>query len=555
MKIFERHTFFLGKRTSRRNAILISRLVFILLSLVVLNSILFNYLMHFENRHYSLATCIYWTVTNMSTLGLGDITFQSDPGRLFNVYVAVSGLAFILILVPFTFVKLFQSTERIHRELHRNIKDHVILTNYDHVSQTLIRKLKQFNVPYVLLVPDLKEAAELTDKGFNIVSADLDDRETYRKVQINQSAGVVLTGNHFVNTSATYAIRQVTKEIPIVSTADSDSAEEVLLSSGATNVIKLGEMMGKSLARRITAGDALAHDIEFFDKLKIAEATVKGTPLANKTLRESNLRELAGVSVVGIWNEGKFSLAKADTKISERSVLVLAGSPEQIDMYNEMFCIYNVASGPVLVIGGGKVGRAVGKILDEREIDYKLIEKDVKLAVSDKYITGDASDKDLLLHSGLMTSPAVAITTEDDNMNIFLTTLIRKFRPDIQIISRGKLDRTVELLYRAGCDFVMSYASMGANSIFNLLKKGNILMIAEGVDVFKVDVPRTLAGLTIRESSVREKSGCSIVALASDDSIKINPNPSTLIEDGQSIILIGNFDAETKFFEQFVDKN
>lgn len=555
MKIFERRTFSLGKRTSRRNAILISRLVIVLLLLLAGNSILFRYLINLENEDYSWITCLYWTVTNMSTLGLGDITFQSDLGRLFNIFVTVSGLAFILVLVPFTLVKLFQSTERIHRELPRTVKDHVIITNFDHVSQTLIRKLKQFKVPYVLLIPDLKEAAELTDKGFNIVSADLDDRETYRKVQINQSAGVVLTGNHFINTSTTYAIRQVTKEIPVVSTADSDSAEEVLLSSGATNVIKLGEMMGKSLARRITAGDALAHDIEFFDKLKIAEATVKGTPLANKTLRESKLRELAGVSVVGIWNEGKFSLAKAETKISERSVLVLAGSPEQIDMYNEMFCIYNVASGPVLVIGGGKVGRAVGKILDEREIDYKLIEKDVKLAVSDKYITGDASDKELLLRSGLMSSPAVAITTEDDNMNIFLTTLIRKFRPDIQIISRGKLDRTVELLYRAGCDFVMSYASMGANSIFNLLKKGNILMIAEGVDVFKVDVPRSLAGLTIRESSVREKSGCSIVALASDDSIKINPNPSTLIEEGQSIILIGNFDAETKFFEQFVNRN
>jgi len=320
-------------------------------------------------------------------------------------------------------------------------------------------------------------------------------------------------------------------------------------------VIKLGEMMGGSLARRITAGDALAHDIGFFDKLKIAEATVKGTPLANKTLKESKLREVAGVSVVGIWNEGKFSLAKADTKISNRSVLVLAGSQEQIDMYNEIFCIYNAASGPVLVIGGGKVGSAVGKTLEERELDYKIIEKDVKLVISEKYITGDASDKELLLRSGLMTSPAVAITTDDDSMNIFLTTLIRKFRPDIQIISRGKLDRTVELLYGAGCDFVMSYASMGANSIFNLLQKGNILMIAEGVDIFRVDVPRKLSGKTISESSVREKSGCSIVALALKDDIKINPDPSMLIEEGQSIILIGNVEAETKFFNQFIEKD
>lgn len=555
MKIINRYTFFFGKRTSRRNAILISRLVFILFLLVVVNSILFNYLMHVENRDYSWVTCIYWTITNMSTLGLGDITFQSDLGRIFNVFVLLSGLAFIIALVPFTFVKLFQSTERIHRELSPTIKDHVILTHYDHVTQALIRKLKQFNVPYVLLVPDLKEAVELTDKGLNIVSGELDDLETYKKIQVNQSVGVVLTGNHFINTSATYAIRQVSSKIPIVSTADSDSAEEVLLSSGATNVIKLGEMMGGSLARRITAGDALAHDIGFFDKLKIAEATVKGTPLANKTLKESKLREVAGVSVVGIWNEGKFSLAKADTKISNRSVLVLAGSQEQIDMYNEIFCIYNAASGPVLVIGGGKVGSAVGKTLEERELDYKIIEKDVKLVISEKYITGDASDKELLLRSGLMTSPAVAITTDDDSMNIFLTTLIRKFRPDIQIISRGKLDRTVELLYGAGCDFVMSYASMGANSIFNLLQKGNILMIAEGVDIFRVDVPRKLSGKTISESSVREKSGCSIVALALKDDIKINPDPSMLIEEGQSIILIGNVEAETKFFNQFIEKD
>jgi len=95
---------------------------------------------------------------------------------------------------------------------------------------------------------------------------------------------------------------------------------------------------------------------------------------------------------------------------------------------------------------------------------------------------------------------------------------------------------------------------MGANSIFNLLKKGNILMIAEGVDVFRVDVPKKLYGKTISQSTVREKSGCSIIAVASGDDIKINPEPSTLMEEGQSIILIGNVEAETKFFDQFVDK-
>ena len=553
MRIINPRTYTLHKWTSRRNTILISRLVAVLILLLIADSIIFNYLMHLENRDYSWATCFYWTVTNMSTLGLGDITFQSDIGRLFNVFVNVSGLLFILILVPFTLIKLFQSTERIHRELPRTIRDHVILTNFDHVSQTLIKKLTQYKSAYVLLVPDLAQASELMDKGFNVVSGDLDDEITYKKIQINQSTGAVLTGNHFTNTSTTYAIRQVSSKTQIISTADSESAEEVLLTSGASNVIKLGEMMGRLLARRITAGDALAHDIGFFENLKIAEATVKGTPLVNKTLRISNLRELAGVSVVGIWDKGKFSIARGDSIITDRSVLVLAGSQEQIDLYNEMFCIYNVSIGQVLIIGGGRVGKSLGDTLEERELDYKIIEKNPGKAVNDKYIVGDASDKELLIKSGLMNSPAVAITTEDDSMNIFLTTLIRKLRPDIQIISRCTLDKTVELLYGAGCDFVMSFATMGANSIFNLLKKGNILMVAEGVDVFKVDVPAKLSGKKISESTVREKSGCSIIALASGDDIKINPEPSTRMDKGQSIILIGNVESENKFFAQFIE--
>ena len=552
MKIINYNKYQKHKRTSRRNSILITRLAVVLSLLVAGNSIIFHYLMMSENRDYSWITSFYWTATNMSTLGLGDITFQSDIGRLFNIFVSTSGLAYILIFVPFTFLKLFQSTERIHRELTGKIRDHVILTEFDHVTQSLIRILEQYNVPYVLLIPNLTEALELMDKGFNVVFGDLDDEETYKKVQIEHSAGAVLTSNHFVNTTATYAIRNVSQYLPIISTADSESAAEVLLNSGSSNVVRLNDMMGKLLARRITAGDALAHEVGSFENLKIAEASVKGTPLVNKTLRETGLRELAGVSVVGIWEKGNFFVPNAGTKISEHSILVLAGSQVQIDLYNEMFCIYNLSSGQVFIIGGGEVGLSLSETLIENEIDYKIIETDPAKSTSDKIFVGDAAEKEMLINAGIMKSPAVVITTGDDNKNIFLTTLIRKLRPDIQIISRSNLDRTVEVLYRAGCDFVLSYASMGANSIFNLLKKGDILMITEGVDIFRVSVPKKLSGKKINESTVREKSGCSIIGITSGKDIKINPDPKTTMEIGQSIVLIGNVEAETKFFTEFV---
>jgi voltage-gated potassium channel len=43
--------------------------------------------MAWEGRSYSWVTGFYWTLTVMSTLGFGDITFHSDLGRLFSMVV------------------------------------------------------------------------------------------------------------------------------------------------------------------------------------------------------------------------------------------------------------------------------------------------------------------------------------------------------------------------------------------------------------------------------------------------------------------------------------
>ena len=43
----------------------------------------------------------------MTTLGFGDITFTSDTGRLFSMVVLLSGVVFLLVMLPFLFIRLF----------------------------------------------------------------------------------------------------------------------------------------------------------------------------------------------------------------------------------------------------------------------------------------------------------------------------------------------------------------------------------------------------------------------------------------------------------------
>jgi len=185
-------------------------------------------------------------------------------------------------------------------------------------------------------------------------------------------------------------------------------------------------------------------------------------------------------------------------------------------------------------------------------MDYRIIEQlPERIQDPEKYILGNAADGEILRQAGLMDAPAVVMTTHDDDVNIYLTLYCRHLRPEIQIISRATLERNVATLHRAGADFVMSYASMGANTMVNLLRRGSILMVTEGLDVFKVPVPRALVGKTLTNLGLRRLIGCNVIALTAEGTMQINPDPSTPLPAHADLILIGTTEAEKRFLQRY----
>ena len=106
-------------------------------------------------------------------------------------------------------------------------------------------------------------------------------------------------------------------------------------------------------------------------------------------------------------------------------------------------------------------------------------------------------------------------------------------------------------LQRAGADIVMSYASMAASTVMNWLKRSTVLMVTEGLDLFKVKVPAELAGKTIRESEIRENTDCSLVAIITARGMEIVPHPEETIPADADILLIGSIEAEERFLEHY----
>ena len=546
----------------KANIGLFLKYLLVIVALISAYSIIFHYIMALEGQDHSWITGLYWTMVVMSTLGFGDITFISDLGRLFSVLVLLSGVILLLILLPFIFIKFFfapwmeaQARSRTPHELPFDTRNHVIITNYDPVTEALIEKLEGYKKYYVVIVGELQRALELYDKNIRVAVGNIDDPATYAKMRIQNASLVVATNSDQMNTNIVLTIREDNEYIPIISTAEAHHSLDILQLAGSSRVLQLYDLLGSSLANWTIAGDCRSKVIGRYQGLVIAQSPVIGTPLVGQTLTQNKLRETFGLTVVGIWERGKFIIPRPDTPIERTSVLVLAGSEPSLASYDDVYSFYHIcktAGDPVIIVGGGRVGRAIAARFQEMDIPYLIIEKSRRKNEKDShFIFGDAADIHTLEEAWFTKAPAALITSHDDATNIYLTKYLRSLRPDMQILSRASEDRNVSTLHRAGADFVMSYASLGADAIFNYLRNEETMLLSEGLNFFHLQAPKHLIGKTLAESGIREKTGCTVIAIQNKNATSVNPDPSIQIGRDDELILIGTYDAENSFLREY----
>lgn len=545
--------------TSRRNLRLVAWLLAALVALITVYSVVFHVLMANEGRQHSWATGFYWTLTVMSTLGFGDITFESDAGRLFSVLVLTTGALFILVLLPFVFIQFvflpwvaWRDANRAPHQLPADTRGHIVLLGRSAVTDSTIRRANEAHIPYVLIEPDPREAVALFDQGYRVMIGDPDSPRTYEAARLEHAALVATTLADTTNTNIAFTARAISADVPIVATAASPASVDILELAGCTQVLQLGELLGHAVARRVLGRDGRTQVIGEFDNLRIAEATVAHRDLVGKTLAEADVRERTNVHMVGTWERGAYQVAGPTTRMEAGGALILAGSAEQLAAFDDAYGITGRPSSPVVVLGAGRVGRAAGRVLGKAGFPWKIVEQRAERIRDDEhYVHGDAADLEVLYRAGLREAAAVLITTHDDDVNVYLTIYCRRLRPDIQIISRANLDRNVDTLHRAGADAVLSYASLGASSIWNALGINDTLVLSEGLEVFRTPVPASLANRSLAESAIRQRTGCTVVAIkAADGAMAINPGvDEPLPVDGELIVI-----ADPRSQHAFLDR-
>jgi voltage-gated potassium channel len=557
--------YLVSDRTARANLGSLLKYVAALTVLVCIYAVIFHLIkLHIENEQHSWVTGFYWTLVVMTTLGFGDITFTSDIGRVFSIIVLLSGVVLLLVMLPFLFISLFYAPWlearvrlRAPREVRAGTTGHVIITEYDPVAAGLIERLRSEDIRYFIVEPDPARAAKFVGEGIAVVTGENDSSETYERLRAPDARLLLANCEDTTNTNITITAREIAPDLPIVAIVEEEDSIDILQLSGATTVLPLKEQLGEYLANRVDTGSSEAHVIGSYRGLQIAELPAHDTPFEGRTVRETRLREKTGLNVVGLWERGRLKPAHPDLTIGPNGVLVMAGTESQVNGLRQL-----LPSGPrheampVLIIGAGKVGQAAARALHRDGIAVHGIDRhESALAPMAPFCTatfaGDAADRQLLDRAGIDKAGSVLLTTNDDAVNIYLAVYCRKLNPELRIVSRITHERNVEAIHRAGADFVLSYTTLGIEAIMSVLRGYQLVVLGEGVELFSIPVPGSLAGKRLADSGIGSRTGMSVVALEHGSTLTTTLTRETPLPTGGTLLMLGSLDQRRAFAEAF----
>ena len=136
-------------------------------------------------------------------------------------------------------------------------------------------------------------------------------------------------------------------------------------------------------------------------------------------------------------------------------------------------------------------------------------------------------------------------------MNVYLTVYCRRLNPDARILTRVTHQRNVEAIQRAGADFVLSYASLGVQTVYSIAQGRELVVLGEGVNLFYVPLPPSLADKTLADTGIGSLTGLNVIGVQKDGRFVMNLTADQRLFEGSTLVALGSAEQRERFSAVF----
>ena len=293
-----------------------------------------------------------------------------------------------------------------------------------------------------------------------------------------------------------------------------------------------------------------ALDVEDFasGKVRLFETKVtRHSPLANISLKDLEMPKaiLAGM----IFRDHRMIIPHGDDCLLPHDNAYFIGDPAEIEKFSETFVHRDARKlEHVMIIGAGRTGRFLAKMLDDADVAVKIIDTNrerSRLAAealeNGLAICGDGTDIDLLTEEGVADADAVVCLTEDDKLNLMLALLAKHLgaKKTVVRVARGEY---VDLMEKVGVDIVLPTRLLSASEVLAFARRGGVVSVsllegakAEAVEVI-VQEGAPVAGIPLMDARLPRE--CLVCAYVRGDEAVIPNGTSVLLPGDRTILFI-----------------
>ena len=198
----------------------------------------------------------------------------------------------------------------------------------------------------------------------------------------------------------------------------------------------------------------------------------------------------------------------------------------------------------VIVMGCGRIGSQVSKLLDEQGHDVTVIDHDSNAdnrlgsSFKGKIIKGLGFDRNILMQAGIQQADSFVAASQSDNANIVAARIARNIFHVPRVVARLYDPRRAEVYQRLGLTTVSS-SSWGAERIFQVLTHTDLDVwhtFGRGeVSLIHIETPPQLVGRNVSQLNVPRE--VMVVSITRNDEAFI-PASGTDFQEGDMIHLI-----------------
>ncbi|MFL6193768.1 MAG: potassium channel family protein [Thermoanaerobaculia bacterium] len=538
----------------RRSRTRLALLLLGLLLMVLASSLLYMWGMAaLEGKPRTFWQSLEWAAETLSTTGYGaDARWAHPLMVVLVVLVQFLGVFLVFLIFPIYLIPFLEERfeARLPQDVPKDLSQHAVVYRYGPAVESLLEELAGAGVPTLVLEKDEAVARRLFERGVRVLHRGLGEG-ALQAARLGAARAIIANGTDDENAALSLSARQLGYKGPILALVEEPFHRRPMMLAGATSVFTPRHILGAALAARASAriNPRVGGIQQLGRNLEVAEIRVSPhSPLAGHTLDETAIGTRTGATVVGQWLGGELVVPDGSgLRLEPDGILVVVGSHESIDRLHDLAggAVALRREGPFIVGGGGEVGRKVAELLLAVGEEVLLIDRQPGRDVD---LVGDVLDARLLETAGVKSAQAVILALDTDSSTLFATVILKDLAPEVPVIARVNEAENVERIHRAGADFALSISQVSGQMLAKKLLGLEAVAVDPQLKILKI-TPDGLAGRHPAALGIRERTGCSVVAVERGETVIVEFPPEFRFNPQDAVYICGSRDSVRRFRE------